>query len=95
VEVFLQELAERPGDKGGPLAVLLPRAAGAKEPRWTHLLSGPVLADSTPTDASTNEPRVADTYRALLQRIEALEATVASQQAQLERMQTELGMSPA
>jgi uncharacterized protein len=42
VEAFLDELADRCADKGGPLVVRLPRAAGAREPRWCHLLSGPV-----------------------------------------------------
>ncbi|MEH3088011.1 MAG: YceH family protein [Xylophilus ampelinus] len=42
VEAFLDELAERPEAKGGPLAVRLARAAGAREARWAHLLCGPV-----------------------------------------------------
>jgi hypothetical protein len=29
-------------NKGGPLVVRLPRAPGAREERWAHLLSGPV-----------------------------------------------------
>ena len=31
-----------PDDKGGPLAIQLPRAPGAREQRWAHLLCGPV-----------------------------------------------------
>jgi len=42
VEGFLDELQERSAEKGGPLAVCLPRAPGAREQRWAHLLSGPV-----------------------------------------------------
>ncbi|MEO8836275.1 MAG: YceH family protein, partial [Caldimonas sp.] len=42
VEGFLDELAARSADRGGPLVVKLPRAAGAREQRWAHLLSGPV-----------------------------------------------------
>jgi uncharacterized protein YceH (UPF0502 family) len=42
VEAFLDELAERAAEKGGPLALKLPRAPGAREPRWVHLLCGPV-----------------------------------------------------
>jgi len=38
VEGFLNELAER----YPPRAVLLPRAPGAREPRWAHLLCGEV-----------------------------------------------------
>ena len=74
VEAFLDELRERSADKGGPLVVLLPRAPGAREPRWAHLLCGPVdlsaLAAATP---STSEP---DT--ALQERVQALEAEVAA-----------------
>ncbi len=42
VEAFLEELRERSEEKGGPLVVLLPRAPGAREQRWAHLLCGPV-----------------------------------------------------
>jgi uncharacterized protein YceH (UPF0502 family) len=38
VEAFLQELANRPA---GALVAELARAAGARETRWMHLLSGP------------------------------------------------------
>src|SRR4029078_9983905 len=40
VEGFLEELAARPAEKGGPLGWRLPRAPGARESRWAHLLSG-------------------------------------------------------
>ena len=50
VEAFLQELASR---AAGALVAELPRPAGARETRWTHLLSGPPpaaeVAASTPT----------------------------------------------
>ncbi len=39
VEGFLQQLAERSLESGGPLVRLLPRAAGAREPRWLDLVS--------------------------------------------------------
>lgn len=39
VEEFLQQLAERSLEWGGPLVRLLPRAAGARESRWVDLLS--------------------------------------------------------
>ncbi len=42
VEGFLDELQERAAEKGGPLVVKLPRAPGAREQRWAHLLCGPV-----------------------------------------------------
>jgi uncharacterized protein len=40
VEVFLNELASRAETAGGPLVQLLPKAPGAREARWMHLLSG-------------------------------------------------------
>ena len=42
VEGFLHELAARPA---GALVVELPRAPGARETRWAHLLSGPPAAE--------------------------------------------------
>lgn len=39
VEGFLTQLAERSLESGGPLVRLLPRALGAREPRWVDLLS--------------------------------------------------------
>jgi len=42
VEGFLEELQDRSEEKGGPLVVKLPRAPGAREQRWAHLVCGPV-----------------------------------------------------
>ena len=39
VDAFLDELANRSPEKGGALVVKLPRAPGAREARWAHLLS--------------------------------------------------------
>jgi len=39
VEGYLTQLAERSPESGGPLVRLLPRALGAREPRWVDLLS--------------------------------------------------------
>ena len=40
VEGYLEELATRPAEQGGPLVTLLPRRPGMREQRWAHLLSG-------------------------------------------------------
>ncbi|TNF59709.1 MAG: DUF480 domain-containing protein, partial [Burkholderiales bacterium] len=48
VEAFLEEMAGRSDDRGGPLVVLLPRAPGAREPRWAHLLCGPAALPGPP-----------------------------------------------
>jgi hypothetical protein len=54
VEAFLDELARRPAERGGPLVVLLPRGSGAREPRWAHLLCGPVAVE---VSAAAEPPR--------------------------------------
>jgi uncharacterized protein len=87
VEGFLEEMQDRTDEKGGPLVVKLPRAPGAREQRWTHLLCGPVDL-SVPTAAD----RQADDG-ALATRVEALEATVAILQAQLADLREQLGLS--
>ncbi len=43
VEAFLDEMAAR---DGGALVVRLPRAPGAREARWAHLLCGPAAVDA-------------------------------------------------
>ncbi len=91
VEGFLDELAERPTDKGGPLVARLPRTPGTREDRWAQLLCGPVAPDagSTSSSASAAPP---DGQEA---RIAALEAGVAALRATVERLCAELGVSPA
>jgi uncharacterized protein YceH (UPF0502 family) len=73
VEGFLHELATRAEDKGGPLALHLPRAAGEREARWAHLLCGPEQAAQAAfvsmTASSQNE--------SMNERLERLEREVA------------------
>ena len=92
VEAFLDELQERSAEKGGPLVVQLPRAPGAREQRWAHLLCGPVdasaLLGNTTSSASAGSP-------ALQARVESLEAQVAALQATVQRLCAELGVEPA
>ena len=90
VEAFLEELQERGDDKGGPLTVLLPRAPGAREPRWMHLLCGPV----DPAQLAAAPP--AGAPGALGERVAQLETQVAQLQATVARLCSELGlpMSP-
>ena len=93
VEAFLDELRERSEEKGGPLVVLLPRAPGAREPRWAHLLCGPI---DTSQQAYGGHPAPSlDTPAPALQaRVQALEAEVASLQATVRRLCDELGLVP-
>jgi uncharacterized protein len=48
VEGYLDQLATRAADAGGPLVTLLPRAPGAREQRWAQLLS-PLPITATPS----------------------------------------------
>lgn len=89
VEGFLHELAERPEDRGGPLAVQLARAPGAREARWAQLLCGPVAADSGATAPPATDGASASA------RIDRLEAELAALRATVARLCAELGVSPA
>jgi len=73
VQAFLDELAER---KEGALVRELPRAPGARENRWTHLLSGePAPAAVQASAAPTREASPAG-GAALEARVERLEEEV-------------------
>jgi hypothetical protein len=89
VEGFLEELRDRAEAKGGPLVVLLPRAAGAREARWAHLLCGPVDVSA----AAAAEPRPAG-EGGLAARVATLESEVALLRALVTDMATQLGLSP-
>lgn len=104
VEAFLEELQERADEKGGPLVVKLPRAPGAREQRWAHLLCGPVdaaalaQADAGVTTAGPGTPAgaggpAASDERALAARVAALENTVEQLRRALRNIEDALGMS--
>ena len=76
VEGVLQELQQR-GDDGGQATVQkLPRAPGAREQRWVHLLSGEPDLETLAANAPTNVEA-----EGLLARVTALENTVARMKA--------------
>ena len=91
VEAFLDELQERSAEKGGPLVVQLPRAHGAREQRWTHLMCGPV--DTSSSHAPQPGTGATGPYPALQARVDALEAEVARLRATVQRLCAELGMA--
>jgi len=77
VEGFLQELVSRPA---GALALELPRQPGAREARWTHLLSGaPSIETPAPATPRTGAeiPHAPSEFAALKATVERLEAEVA------------------
>ncbi|MEP7208066.1 MAG: DUF480 domain-containing protein, partial [Casimicrobiaceae bacterium] len=94
VEAFLHELADR---AQGPLVLELPRQPGAREPRWTHLLSGAPTAASeaalTPADAGGDpNPIATGELHALRANVRDLQAEVAALRATVARLCSELGM---
>jgi uncharacterized protein YceH (UPF0502 family) len=90
VEGFLDEMQNRTEEKGGPLVVQLPRAAGARETRWAHLLCGPVDVAL----AAVREERAAPDDGSLAGRVAALEQEVAELRAVLTDLASQLGLSP-
>ncbi len=89
VEAFLDELAHRPEDSGGPLVVLPPRRPGEREARWAHLLSGPVQAAMEPSAPAQSRAAAAETP-ALEHRLEELQAEVAELRAEVAAMRARL-----
>ena len=90
VEGFLNELAAR---ASGALVMELPRQPGARETRWTHLLSGaPEL--SAITEAAPAPERVAvGEIAALRATVEDLRSQVAAMRADVDRLLSELGIA--
>jgi uncharacterized protein YceH (UPF0502 family) len=89
VEGFLHELAVR---ASGALVVELARQAGARETRWSHLLSGaPHL--SAVAEASPPPERVAvGELAALRATVEDLRAQLSAMRADVDRLLSELGI---
>jgi uncharacterized protein YceH (UPF0502 family) len=81
VEGYLEQLAQRAGDAGGPLVELLPRSPGSREPRWAHLLSG---APAVPSRAvPTTEDAPESDLEELRAEVARLRAEVADLRAQI------------
>ena len=93
VEGFLEELQERSQEKGDPLVVKLPRAPGAREQRWAHLICGPVDVALMATASEAALPGAGEIAH-LQTRIESLEGEVATLRATVGKLCSELGLSP-
>ena len=85
VEAFLEELQDRSPEKGGALVQLLPKAPGAREARWAHLLCGDVASHAQPVASSMAVPASAD----WVQRLSSLEQQVQTLQAQVQQLMAE------
>jgi len=93
VEAFLDELATRADEKGGPLVIKLPRAPGAREARWTHLLSGAVDTSAMPVAASDDDFVATSELAALKAQQLSLKREVDELRALVARLYQELGVS--
>ena len=92
VDGFLEELQDRAAAKGGPLVVKLPRAPGAREQRWAHLMCGPV--DMAPGAADNGAAGHPGSRTELAERIGLLENEVAQLRETVQKLCAELGVSP-
>jgi hypothetical protein len=89
VQAFLEELAERPA---GALVKELPRQPGARENRWTHLLSG----EPAPEAVAAGEPPAigVSEVAALRAEVAELRQQIASLNETVARLCKELGIPP-
>ena len=94
VEGFLEELAARPADKGGALVLKLPRAPGAREPRWAHLLCGPIDVSALPVASDTESIVASSELTALKARVAATETELARLTSLVDRLCRELDVRP-
>jgi len=93
VEGFLQEQA----DRFPPRAVLLPRAPGAREARWAHMLCGEVQmpAGGLVAGGSDDDRITVGELVSLKSELTRQAEELASLRALVLRMATELGIDPA
>lgn len=83
VEGYLEELATRPAEQGGPLVALLARRPGTREQRWAHLLSG---APDEPAGEVSAAPAAGDELATLRDEVRRLAADVAALKDQVQRL---------
>ena len=95
VEAFLEELAARAPDQGGPLVKRLARRPGEREARWMHCLSGTPVEESVPQ--ASHELGPADLSLSELAALKAhvgrLEEEVAQLRDRFDKLTRELGVS--
>ncbi len=93
VEGFLDELAARADDKGGALVVKLPRAPGAREPRWAHMLCGAIDLGAMPFASDSDDFIAASEIAALKAGQSTMQAAIDELRALVERLYAELGVA--
>jgi uncharacterized protein len=88
VEAFLDELASKEPRR----VVKLPRAPGAREPRWAHLLCGEAAIPSATAVGSDDDAVTVGELVALKAEQARLAAELEALRAQVQRLQRELGI---
>jgi len=88
VEAFLEELASKPP----PRVVKLPRAPGAREARWAHLLCGEAIVPAGASTGSDDDTVTVSELVALKAEQARLAAGLDALRAQVQRLQRELGI---
>ena len=93
VEAFLEELAER---KEGALVRLMPKAPGAREARWAHLLSGEPAMPAAVEGAAApaGEGVSVSELAAIRANVDQLQAEVAQLRETVARLCKEIGFTP-
>lgn len=90
VEAFLAELSER---EAGALVVELPRQPGARENRWSHLLSGEPIIEEYPAARGVLADVSVGEIAALKANVARLEMEVGELRAMMGKLCAELGVS--
>ena len=93
VEGFLDELAARPIEKGGALVVKLPRAPGAREPRWGQLLCGAIDLSALPVAVESADFVAASELASLKAQQASTQHELSELRALVERLYDELGVA--
>lgn len=87
VEAFLEELAGRAEERGGPLVAKLPRRSGEREQRWAQLLTGPAELPTAATGpAAFMDDGSADELASLRQQVERLASEVQALRREIEEL---------
>jgi hypothetical protein len=87
VEGYLEQLATRAAEAGGPLVVLLPRSPGMREQRWAQLLSGPVESANAPAPARADNGASGTELHVLRDELARLSSEVSDLRARVEALE--------
>jgi uncharacterized protein YceH (UPF0502 family) len=93
VEGFLNELSERPAEKGGPLTIKLPRAPGSRESRWAQLLCGAVDMTAVAGESVCEDFISASELATLKCQQQEMRVEIEALRALVDRLYDELGVT--